>query len=149
MAVWRYRALLWVLVALAGLGIVSTLTPLRALPLATSGWLLLGLVVLTAGLVLAWVWPRAVYRHLRYRIDDVGMMVESGVFFRSQAALPRVRIQHADVTQGPLQRRFGVATLKLYTAGSRFTEISLPGLAHEDALRLRDVLLAGIEPDDR
>ncbi len=56
-------------------------------------------------------------------------------------AIPRVRIQDSDVSQGPLQRRFGVATLKLYTAGSRFTCNELPGLDHDRALDLRDTLL--------
>jgi hypothetical protein len=30
----------------------------------------------------------------------------------------------------------------MYTAGSRHTKIELPGLRHEDALALRDALLA-------
>ena len=57
-------------------------------------------------------------------------------------ALPRVRIQHTDVSQGPLERRYGIGTLKLYTAGSRHTRIELPGLNHDDAIALRDALLA-------
>ena len=62
------------------------------------------------------------------------------MFWRTQSALPRVRIQHTDVSQGPLQRRYGVATLKLYTAGSRFTRTDLPGIEYADAVALRDRL---------
>ena len=100
------------------------------------GWTLL----LAAVAAYVWKYPPARHRHLRYRIDDVGITIRDGVFWRTWSALPRVRIQHTDVSQGPLQRRYGVAELKLYTAGSRFTRIDLPGLEHAVALALRDEL---------
>jgi membrane protein YdbS with pleckstrin-like domain len=39
-----------------------------------------------------------------------------------------------------LERRYGVATLKLYPAGSRFTRTELPGLEYAAAVALRDHL---------
>lgn len=99
-------------------------------------------LVLIAGLAFARMWPPVAYRHLRYGIDETGIAIESGVLWRSRVALPRVRIQHTDVSQGPLERRYGIGTLKLYTAGSRHVRIELPGLNHEEALALRDALLA-------
>lgn len=100
------------------------------------GWMLL----LAAVAAYVWKYPPARHRHLRYRIDDVGITIRDGVFWRTSSAVPRVRIQHTDVSQGPLERRYGVAELKLYTAGSRFTRIDLPGLEHGVALALRDEL---------
>ena len=100
------------------------------------------LLIVAVGLTLSWVWPEAYYRRLRFGIDASGIAIERGIFWRSRITVPRVRIQHTDVSQGPLQRRFGVGTLKLYTAGSRYTKIELPGLAHAEALALRDALLA-------
>ena len=100
------------------------------------------LLIVVAGLALSWVWPDAYYRRLRYGTDGSGIAIERGIFWRSRIAVPRARVQHTDVSQGPLQRRFGVGTLKLYTAGSRYTKIELPGLAHADAIALRDALLA-------
>lgn len=100
------------------------------------------LLVVIAGLTLSWVWPEAYYRRLRFGIDATGIAIERGIVWRSRIAVPRARIQHTDVSQGPLQRRFGVGTLKLYTAGSRYTKIELPGLAHAEAIALRDALLA-------
>jgi uncharacterized protein len=105
-------------------------------------WLLLLLLYGVLAAYLIWVWPPAYYEALEYGVDEHGIVIHRGVFWRSRMALPRARVQHSDVSQGPLQRRFGVATLKFYTAGSRFTKIELPGLAHEDALVLRDTLLA-------
>ncbi len=104
--------------------------------------LLAPLLIIALGLTLSWVWPEAYFRRLRFGIDGSGIAIERGIFWRSRIAVPRARIQHTDVSQGPLQRRFGVGTLKLYTAGSRYTKIELPGLAHAEALALRDALLA-------
>jgi uncharacterized protein len=100
------------------------------------------LLMVAVGLTFSWVWPEAYYRRLRFGIDGSGIAIERGIFWRSRITVPRVRIQHTDVSQGPLQRRFGVGTLKLYTAGSRYTKIELPGLAHAEAIALRNALLA-------
>lgn len=97
--------------------------------------------VFAAGAMASWLWPPLSYHHLTYGVDATGVAIERGVLWRSRIFLPRSRIQHTDVSQGPLQRRFGVATLKLYTAGSRHTLIELPGLAHGRALAMRNALL--------
>lgn len=134
-AVWRWHASAWTVVLVVAVGIVSAIEGRYLWPM---GPVLFALVALS----LCWFWPAAAYRHLRFGVDDAGIVIERGVFFRSHIALPRVRIQHTDVSQGPLQRRFGVGTLKFYTAGSAHTRIELPGLTHHDALELRDMLLA-------
>lgn len=132
--VWRWRATL-ATVSLT----LATLTV--SIPLAVL-WPTAPLLVAIAGILLIWRWPPLRYRHLRFGVDDTGIAIESGVIWRSCIALPRVRIQHTDVSQGPLERRYGIGTLKLYTAGSRHTRIELPGLNHDDAIALRDALLA-------
>lgn len=105
-------------------------------------WPLPPVIVLSGGALLIWCWPPLAHRHLRFGVDETGIAIESGVIFRSRIALPRIRIQHTDVSQGPLERHYGIGTLKLYTAGSRHTRIELPGLQHEEAIALRDALLA-------
>lgn len=131
--VWRWHGVFTAL-------IFAVLTAAFSLPLPVL-WPLPPLVAL-AGLSYAWLWPPIAYRHLRFGVDETGIAIESGVLWRSRVALPRVRIQHTDVSQGPLERRYGIGTLKLYTAGSRHVKIELPGLNHEEALALRDALLA-------
>src|SRR5688500_4869108 len=119
---------------------VTVFSALVSLPIP-SLWPLPVLVAI-ASLTFAWVWPTIAYRQMRCGGDGTGMAIEGGVLWRSRVALPRVRIQHTDVSQGPLERRRGIGTLKLYTAGSRHTKIELPGLNHDEALALRDALLA-------
>jgi membrane protein YdbS with pleckstrin-like domain len=93
-------------------------------------------------IVCLWLLPPAYYRALRYGVDEHGITIQKGIVWRSRIALPRVRVQHSDVSQGPLQRHYGVATLKLYTAGSRYMKVELPGLPLDVAIELRDALLA-------
>jgi membrane protein YdbS with pleckstrin-like domain len=100
--------------------------------------------VLTAGLAwLAGYWPDVVYRHAAYKLDDAGIEIRRGVVWRSVVNVARSRIQHTDVSQGPLERRYGLAGLLIYTAGTDHAEMELRGLDHATALRIRDHLLAG------
>ena len=91
--------------------------------------------------VLSFQWPPLEYRYSRYRIDDELIEIERGVVFRKSIAVPRSRVQHLDVSQGPLMRRYGLGQLAIYTAGTEHSEVSLPGLAFEQAQSLRDRLL--------
>lgn len=132
--VWRWHAAITTLFVTAATTVFSLSVP--------GLWPLAPLVVAVGGTLLMWRWPPLSYRHLRYGVDETGIAIESGVIWRSRIALPRIRIQHTDVSQGPLERRYGIGTLKLYTAGSRHTRIELPGLNHDEAIALRDALLA-------
>ncbi len=92
----------------------------------------------------ALAWYYAGQRHARYRIrlqPVQGVVVERGVWWREQIWLPIARLQHLDVVQGPLERRWSMATLVLHTAGSHKHETRLPGLKLAEAQALRDALL--------
>lgn len=84
---------------------------------------------------------RAYIKRFRCRLLVDGLWLHRGVFWRSEIFVPRARIQHTDVQQGPIARRFDMACLKIYTAGTQHGEIVIDGLAHADALWLRDELL--------
>ncbi len=91
--------------------------------------------------------PAISYRHASYRIDESGIEIRRGIFWRSVITVPRARVQHTDVSQGPLERRFGLGTLTIHTAGSSHAMVALPGLDHARALRIRDFLLPRKEHD--
>ena len=97
------------------------------------------LTVAVAGL--SYTWPPIEYRRTRYRVDDDLIEIERGVVFRSWIAVPRSRVQHLDVTQGPMMRRHGLGQLSIYTAGTEYSLVTLPGLADNVAHSLRDQLL--------
>jgi membrane protein YdbS with pleckstrin-like domain len=94
--------------------------------------------------LLAWVlqrWPALDYRHLSYRVDQAGLEIRRGVFWRRVINVPRSRIQHTDVSQGPVERQYGLGTLAIHTAGTEHARVELPGLRHDVALAIRDHLL--------
>lgn len=92
-------------------------------------------------------WPAIEYRHTFYRVDDEGLEIRRGVFWRVVINVPRSRVQHTDVSQGPLERRFGLGTLVVYTAGTDHARVDLGGLDHRVALRIREHLLPHEGPD--
>ena len=111
--------------------------------LAPVGWLL------AAGLLAwwSWTWPALAYRYASYRVDDAGIEICRGVVWRRVIRVPRTRVQHTDVSQGPIERSYGLGTLVIYTAGTDFARVQLAGLAHSVALAIRDHLLPGEGPD--
>jgi membrane protein YdbS with pleckstrin-like domain len=112
------------------------------------GWLKLAAVAAWVGLsvvllVIALRWPAIHHRHLFYRVNDEGLRIRRGVWWRAVIDVPRSRVQHTDVSQGPIERGFGLATLSVFTAGTEHARVALEGLGHQTALRIRDHLIEG------
>jgi len=121
---------------------------------AASGILVLGLLLLPLWLIaigaLGWHlqrWPAISYRHTSYRVDEAGLEIVRGVYWRTTTNVPRSRIQHTDVSQGPLERRYSLGTLVVYTAGTHHSEVTLSGLEFTIAQRIRTHLLPGDQGD--
>jgi len=70
-----------------------------------------------------------------------GVVLRRGVWWRSEVWVPMARLQHLDVTQGPLDRLWGMASLSLHTAGSHDHHTRIQGLSLTQAQALRDTLL--------
>jgi membrane protein YdbS with pleckstrin-like domain len=120
----------------------------------SSGLLLLGLLLLPMWAavlgVFAWQmqrWPAIAYRFTSYRVDRDGIEIRRGVYWRTITNIPRSRVQHTDVSQGPLERRFGLGTLVVYTAGTTHSKVSLSGLNFDVARHIRAHLLPGDQSD--
>ena len=133
-------------VSLAGVGIALLAT--NDMP----AWLRGSLPVLwlAVTILLAWhahQWPVLDYRHTSYRVDALGIEIRRGVYWRVVIHVPRSRVQHTDVSQGPVERRYGLGTLVIYTAGTDHARVDLGGLSHVVALRLRDHLLPSGDTD--
>lgn len=92
-------------------------------------------------LLLAWGWW-LVGRQVPawgYAERDDDLLVTHGIMFRSLVVVPYGRLQFVDVEAGPVDRRFGLAKVQLHTASPN-TDAAIPGLAPEEAARLRDRL---------
>lgn len=86
-------------------------------------------------------YPEKVYKYTKYGMVDKVFYVCKGKWFRKRTAVAQNRIQHTDVSQGPLARKFDLATLTMHTAGMKEADIHISGLKHADAVAMRDYLL--------
>jgi uncharacterized protein len=71
------------------------------------------------------------------RADD--LLVRRGVMFRRMSVIPYGRMQYVEVTAGPFERGFGLATVQMHTAAAA-SDARIPGLPASEAARLRDQL---------
>lgn len=103
---------------------------------------LAGVVVGAGFLVVGLILLYLVYRRFRawsYQEREEDLVVSRGVMFRRQSVVPYGRMQFVDVTAGPVERTFKLATVKLHTAAAA-SDARIPGLEREEAARLRDRL---------
>jgi uncharacterized protein len=141
--VWRVTALLAVAVGGAVFLAVATATVLAG-DVPAAPVLAPVVAVIVAVAAFAWWWPGVRYRHWRYRLGDDALELSFGPIIRTESVIPYFRVQHVDTSAGPIERKLGLANLKVHTA-SAATDAVLPGLAaaEADAIRRRMLERAG------
>ncbi len=107
-------------------------------------WILiasLGLVLVVFLFWISYVWPIWEFERTSWHCGENGLEIHRGVFWRHRISIPVARVQHADVSQGPLQRRFDLGRLTVHTAGTQNASIDLEGISHSTAIELRDKIV--------
>ena len=97
-----------------------------------------GVAVLALGGLAEWIARRRV-RAWRYAERDDDLLVQRGLLFLRLSVVPYGRMQFIDVTAGPFERSFGLATVRMHTAAAA-SDARIPGLERAEAARLRDRL---------
>ncbi|MFE9020634.1 PH domain-containing protein [Streptomyces sp. NPDC007808] len=127
----RLLLVVWLGLLAVGLGLLLGL-------LAGPGWAAFALLPLA---LTAWGWVMLGrnWRSWRYaeRADD--LLISRGVLWREETVVPYGRMQLVEVTSGPVERHFGLASVQLHTAAAA-TDATIPGLDPAEAERLRDRL---------
>lgn len=101
--------------------------------------------VLAVFAAVAWFKHRAA-SVIRYAVRQHDVIVRSGVFWKKVAVQPIKRIQHVEEMQGPLDKFFGLSTLKLFSAGTGHVTLQIPGLDVATAAALSRFILSFHEP---
>lgn len=83
------------------------------------------------------LWPFVSVPRRGYAVRDRDILYKTGVLWRQVQVVPFNRVQHAVTSHGPLDRRFGLATLVVFTAGGSAGDMAVAGLGEEVAERLR------------
>ena len=138
----RLHALLfWLPVTVAA--IVADQLLLRDTPLRDVPTLIVPLLALLGVIVV----PGRRYLRLRFALHPKLLQVVRGWLFHMDTIVPLVRVQHIDVTRGPLDKLFGTASLVVHTAGTHNSIVTLPGLAPDKADSIREEIRKHIRTD--
>ena len=103
--------------------------------------------VLLIGIAVVVIAPQRIYRRLQYRLTERRLQVLRGWLFHVDTVVPLVRVQHIDVTRGPLDKLFGTATLVVHTAGTHNSIVGLSGLSPDRAAEIRDIIREHVRTD--
>ncbi|RUO33874.1 PH domain-containing protein [Aliidiomarina soli] len=133
-----------------GLLIVASLIALWWIP-AEWRWIpgLAAILFILILLVMLFFWAPRRYQLTGYAVSELDVHYRTGALWRKQTAVPVNRIQHVEISQGPIERMLGLSRLSLYTAGGAGSDLAIPGLAKSQAAQIRSQLLGLInEPDE-
>ncbi len=132
----------YLLVSFIALGIfAAVVTVIGTIVTASvdSTWIpILVMVILLSLTALAAVARALEVRHLGYLVRHHDISYRRGVIGRRVETLPFVRVQHARVTRGPIDRAFGLSKLQISTAGPN---LLIPGLPADDAERIKELIV--------
>jgi membrane protein YdbS with pleckstrin-like domain len=113
-----------------------------ALMAGVSGILQPGLLLMVAVVIAGFLEDRFAQRRVRawaYSEREADLLVHRGVMFSRLSVVPYGRMQFIDVIAGPVERVFGLATVRMHTAAAA-SDARIPGLSRDEAGRLRDHL---------
>ena len=88
------------------------------------------------------------FNYLAYAVRDKDIISQKGWIIRSVKICPFNRVQNCTLNTGPLERKYGLASLSLYTAGSAGADMRINGLSQEEAETLRQFILNKINSED-
>ena len=76
-----------------------------------------------------------------YSLREQDVSYSSGLIFRKVVNQPMLRIQHIELTRGPVERMVGLATLEVFSAGGALHTFKIPGLEVDNASQIRQFIL--------
>ena len=107
-----------------------------------------GYIVASVITLLAWlmiVYAGVSFKYMSYAVREKDISYKSGWLWKSMTTVPFNRVQHCDIKQGILDRRFGLSKLTIYTAGGANTDLEIPGLFPDTAEKLKAFILGSTE----
>ncbi len=100
-------------------------------------------VLILAGIISRLIIKKALVKGFAMREFDIAYC--SGLFWRKTVIVAYNRVQHVEVSSGPLQRKFDLASVKLFTAGGTSVDLKIDGLSSGRAEQIRAFIADKIE----
>lgn len=112
-------------------------------------WITIAMAIiwLVYSLITIFVVPKLRHHVWRYEVHEHEIDLQYGLFVIKRVLVPMVRVQHVDTHQGPLLRKYQLASVEISTAA---TKHEIPALDLIEADILRDYIskLARVTDDD-
>lgn len=145
LSVWRITGVIISLSLLLISGGIMTLIVLFDGPVWI-GVVLIILFLLTAYIAIFLV-PHLRRKHWRYEVREGEIEIQHGIFVIKSTLVPMIRVQHVDTEQGPLLRKYNLATVTISTAATIHV---IPALDVEEAEEMRHAIssLARVAEED-
>lgn len=99
-------------------------------------------IVWIVTLLLSMVYNYYHYKNKGYALREHDIIYKEGVIIQSVMAVPFNRVQHIEVTQGPIDRYLNLSSLQIFTAGGSSSDLIIPGIKPDEANRLRDFIVS-------
>ena len=114
-----------------------------------SYWILCGLLVLSflQFYLTVFLIPSIRWKRWRYEVRSSEIDIQSGMFVIKRTLVPMIRVQHVETKQGPLLRKYDLASVEISTAATIHV---IPALDIEEADELRHYIskMASVEEED-
>lgn len=81
------------------------------------------------------------FKYKQYALREKDIIYQTGWLWRSSTIIPFNRVQHVSVDQGPIERKFKLSKIKIFTAGGSSSDLSIPGLDPLTANKLKDFIV--------
>ena len=111
-------------------------------------------IAITVGIAVAFLlllltlWmPALAHSRWAYALREDDLMIQRGIFVRHLTAIPRCRVQHVDIKQGPIEQWLNLSRVRIHTASGLRGDGVIPGLNPERSEYLRDQLLGSSHDD--
>lgn len=102
-------------------------------------WLLIG-IVYPIYLIVMILYYNLSFKKRGYAFRTHDVIYKSGLIRETTVIIPNNRVQHVALHQGFFSRLFGLATIELFTAGGNSSDLKIPGLVYEEALRIKSMI---------
>jgi uncharacterized protein len=109
--------------------------------IAVGGWVLIK--------VLSYLFMRQSFKRTGYAMREKDVVYRTGWIIRRMQVCPFNRIQHCSVHAGPLERKYGLSSLSLFTAGSEGSDLKIPGLTDAMAASIREFIMQKVRNDEQ
>lgn len=120
------------LILLIAIAIVFLAGEIFAAVLSAAVWLVVLLLVLITEI--------KGFKVRGYALREKDITYKQGLIFYNLTTLPFNRIQHSEISQGPLERAFKLTSLKIFTAGGASSDLEIGGLDNTEAEKLKEFI---------